>query len=84
MYWLTVGADAVGAKLKQLAAMLYKQLSGKEAKAPQQKDEHEWQQLLVQAMAEKQRALLVLDDPWVPEQVSSPRNQICAVRCTEA
>ena len=52
--------------------MLYKQLSGKEAKAPQQeKDEHEWQQLLVQAMAEKQRALLVLDDPWMPEQVRS-------------
>ena len=50
--------------------MLYKQLSGKEAKA-QEKDEHEWQQLLVQAMAEKQRALLVLDDPWMPEQVRS-------------
>ena len=71
IYWLTVGADAVGAKLRQLAAMLYKQLSGKEAKAQQEKDEHEWQQLLVQAMAEKQRALLVLDDPWMPEQVRS-------------
>ena len=29
----------------------------------------ELQQLLVGAMAEKQRSLLVLDDPWMPEQV---------------
>ena len=26
-------------------------------------------QMLVQALAEKRRALVVLDDPWVPEQV---------------
>ena len=31
--------------------------------------EHERQGLLVAAMAEKQRSLLVLDDPWMPEQV---------------
>ena len=33
------------------------------------KDENTWQQMLVQAIAEKRRALVVLDDPWMPEQV---------------
>ena len=32
-------------------------------------DEYARQQILVQAMAEKERALVVLDDPWMPEQV---------------
>ena len=30
---------------------------------------YEGQQMLVEAVAEKQRALVVLDDPWMPEQV---------------
>ena len=34
------------------------------------KDDHERQAMLVAAMAQKQsRAMLVLDDPWMPEQV---------------
>eukprot|EP00935_MAST-01C_sp_MAST-1C-sp1_P002419 g2419.t1 len=32
-------------------------------------EQQEWHQVLTQAMAEKRRALLVLDDPWMPEQV---------------
>ena len=68
IYWLTVGADAVGERIKQLAAALYKQLSGKSMKEEGQ-DEHERQAMLVAAMADKQRALVVLDDPWMPEQV---------------
>ena len=35
----------------------------------EEKDEHEWQRTLVEAMTTKQRALVVLDDPWMPEQV---------------
>ena len=58
---VTVGADAVGERIKVLQAILYKQLTGK-GKAVQDKDEHELVGMLVQAMAEKQRALLVLDD----------------------
>ena len=71
LYWLTVGADAQGDKIKQLQAMLYKQLSGKGAKSEdlRTKDEQEWLTMLVGAMAGKQRALVVLDDPWMPEQV---------------
>ena len=68
VFWLTVGADAVGERIKQLQAVMYKQLTGKGTKG-EEKDEHELQQLLVGAMAEKQRSLLVLDDPWMPEQV---------------
>ena len=68
LYWLAVGADAVGERIKHLAAMLYKQLSGKSMKEGGQ-DEHERQAMLVAAMADKQRALVVLDDPWMPEQV---------------
>ena len=67
IYWLAVGADAVGGQLKQSMAMLYKQLAGKAA--TEEKDDHELQVMLVQAMAGKRRALVVLDDPWVPEQV---------------
>ncbi len=68
IFWATVGGDAVGGQLRQLQAMLYKQLTGKVVKA-EEKDEGEWQRALVQAMSEKVCALLVLDDPWMPEQV---------------
>ena len=70
IYWLTVGADAVGEKVKQLQAVLHKQISGKGIQA-EEKDEQEWQQLLLEAMAVKARSLVVLDDPWMPEQVRS-------------
>ena len=69
IYWLTVGADAVGERILALQAMLYKQLTGKGMQDEEAKDEHERQAMLVAAMAEKQRSLLVLDDPWMPEQV---------------
>ena len=68
IYWLTVGADAVGEKVKQLQAVLHRQISGKGTQADE-KDEQEWQQLLLEAMAGKERSLVVLDDPWMPEQV---------------
>ena len=58
----------MGSQLKQLQAMLYKQLTGKMVQA-EEKQESEWQQALVAAMAEKERALVVLDDPWMPDQV---------------
>ena len=50
IYWLTVGADAVGERIKQLAAVLYKQLSGKSMKEEGQ-DEHDRQAMLVAVMA---------------------------------
>ena len=59
---------AVGEKVKQLQAVLHKQISGKGVQA-EEKDEQEWQQLLLEAMAVKARSLVVLDDPWMPEQV---------------
>ena len=68
IFWLNIGADAVGSWLRQLQAALYTQISGKGAKA-EEKDEHEWCSMLVQALAAKQRTLVVLDDPWTPEQV---------------
>jgi hypothetical protein len=71
IYWLVVGQDAtVGGKLRQLQSILYKQLTGKAVKSEevQAKDEQEWCAMLVDAMA-MQRALVVLDDPWLPEQV---------------
>ena len=43
-------------------------LTGKDLQA-KEKDLEEWLAVLVQAIAEKQRALIVLDDPWMPEQV---------------
>ncbi len=67
IFWLTVGADAVGEKIQMLAAMLYQQLTGKSLKA-EDKDEQQWHQTLVGAMSEKTRALVVLDDPWMSEQ----------------
>ena len=51
-----------------LQGALYKQLAGKSMETGE-KDEHERQGMLVAAMAGKQRALVVLDDPWMPEQV---------------
>ena len=68
IYWLTVGADAVDDELRQLQAMLFRQLSGKGTNA-EDNDKGAWQQMLVEAMAKKERALVVLDDPWMPEQV---------------
>jgi hypothetical protein len=70
MYWLTGGADAVGGQIRQLQSSLHKQLTGKSMSSAeaQQKEEHEWLGLLVGAMA-MGRALVVLDDPWLPEQV---------------
>ena len=68
IYWLVVGADAVGERIGALQAILYKQLTGKAVKGDEN-DDHERQGMLVGAMAEKRRALVVLDDPWMPEQV---------------
>jgi hypothetical protein len=70
IYWLTVGADAVGEKVRQLQSALHTQLTGKGMTSAevQQKDEQEWLGLLVEAMP-MERALVVLDDPWLPEQV---------------
>jgi hypothetical protein len=70
IYWLTVGADAVGEKIRQLQSALHTQLTGKGMRSAevQQKDEQEWQGLLVEAMP-MERSLVVLDDPWLPEQV---------------
>ena len=68
IYWMTVGADAVDERLDQLQAMLYKKLTGKSIQGDE-KDRHERQGMLVAAMADKQRTLVVLDDPWMPEQV---------------
>ena len=71
VYWVTVGADAVGDKIRMLQGQFHKQLTGKSTSREEAlaRDGQEWQQMLVTAMAEKQRALLVLDDPWMPEQV---------------
>ena len=69
VFWLTVGADAVAERISQLQQQLLKQLTGKTVKKASEKDDHERQQMLVEAMAEKQRALIVLDDPWMTEQV---------------
>jgi hypothetical protein len=71
IYWLVVGQDAtVGGKLRQLQSILYKQLTGKAVKSEevQVKDEQEWCAMLVDAMTMR-RALVVLDDPWLSEQV---------------
>ena len=69
VYWLTVGADAVGERIQHLQATLYRQIAGKPMKGDG-KDDHERQALLVTAMGKKQRpVLLVLDDPWMAEQV---------------
>ena len=71
IYWLTVGADAVGERMKELMGAFHKQLTGKNLSSEEAltKTEQDWQQMLVQAMVEKRRALVVLDDPWMPEQV---------------
>jgi hypothetical protein len=71
IYWLVVGQDAtVGGKLRQLQSILYMRLTGKTVKSEDihAKDEQEWRAMLVDAMAMR-RALVVLDDPWLPEQV---------------
>jgi hypothetical protein len=71
IYWLVVGQDATaGGKLRQLQSILYTQLTGKDIKSEEvkAKGEQEWSAMLVDAMT-MQRALVVLDDPWLPEQV---------------
>jgi hypothetical protein len=70
IYWLTVGADAVGERIRQLQSALHTQLTGKAMASAevQQKDEKEWLGMLVEAMP-MDRSLVVLDDPWLPEQV---------------
>jgi hypothetical protein len=70
IYWLTIGADAVGEKIRQLQSSLHTQLTGEGASSTdlQQKDEQEWLGMLVEAMT-IDRGLVVLDDPWLPEQV---------------
>jgi hypothetical protein len=70
IYWLTVGADAVGGRIRQLQSVLHEQLTekGMSSAEVQQKDEKEWLGMLVEAMP-TERALVVLDDPWLPEQV---------------
>ena len=60
-----VGQDAVGSQIRQMQSMLHKQLTGK---AMTEKTEQEWVGTLVEAMTMR-RALVVLDDPWLPEQV---------------
>ena len=44
IYWLTVGADAVGERIAQLQAVMYKQLTGK---GTQDEEKDELQQLLL-------------------------------------
>ena len=52
--------------MAQLQSSLFKQCTGKDLK---EDNEHARQGMLVAAMATKLRALLVLDDPWMPDQV---------------
>eukprot|EP00935_MAST-01C_sp_MAST-1C-sp1_P002181 g2181.t1 len=70
-YWVTVGADAVDERMKELMGTFLKQLTGTflSSEEASMKNEQDLQQMLVQAMVKKRRALVVLDDPWVPEQV---------------
>ena len=67
LYWLTIGADAVGERILALQSVLYKSITGKSLTS-KDKTEHEHHSLLVEAMSEKDQALMVLDDPWMPEQ----------------
>ena len=71
IYWLTVGADAVDEQLQKLQGSFHKQLTGKSTSSEEAsaKSSQDWQQMLTEALIEKQRALVVLDDPWMPEQV---------------
>ena len=71
VFWLTVGADAVDGQLRQLQGVLHKLLTGKSIKSDEAsaKSMQEMHEILAAAMAKKERALLVLDDPWMPEQV---------------
>ena len=59
----------VGEKIKDAQAMLYKQVTGGKSMKAEEMDGQEWQQMLAEALGEKLRTLLVLDDPWIPEQV---------------
>jgi hypothetical protein len=70
IYFIALGQNAVGSKIRQLQSMLYKQITGKSVQAEevQEKDERDWLDMLHDAMTMK-RALVVLDDPWLEEQV---------------
>ena len=69
--WLTVGADAVDAQLRQLQGTFHQTLTGKSMSSDEAsaKSTQEWREMLVAAIAGKQQTLVVLDDPWMPEQV---------------
>mgnify|MGYP001183338357 CR=1 FL=1 len=71
IYWQTVGADAVDARIAQLQSDLHKQLTGKATASDEimAKGNKKWHEELVEAMVGKERTLVVLDDPWMPEQV---------------
>ena len=71
IFWLTVGADAVDSRITQLQSDLHKQLTGKATASDEilAKGNNKWHEELVEAMVGKERALVVLDDPWMPEQV---------------
>ena len=66
LVWLTVGMDA---QIKQLQAELLKQITGGSGMIDDIDDEEAIMSKLEGAMTAKQRSLLVLDDPWMPEQV---------------
>ena len=70
IYWLVIGQDATGIQIRKLQSMLLKQVGGKNMKSSdvEETEEQEWLDMLVDAMTMR-RALVVLDDPWLPEQV---------------
>ena len=63
---MTVGMDA---QIRQLQAELLKQISGGSGVIDDKDDEESLVSKLEGAMADKQRSLLVLDDPWMAQQV---------------
>eukprot|EP00935_MAST-01C_sp_MAST-1C-sp1_P001245 g1245.t1 len=63
------GMGGTGKTVTAVAAVQERAIAGITMKGEGAKDDHERQGMLVGAMAEKLRALVVLDDPWVPEQV---------------
>ena len=71
VYWISVGIDAKGARIRELQARLHRRLTGKNVKRHlmADKDEEEWLGMLVEAMSKLSRALVVLDDPWDTRQV---------------
>jgi hypothetical protein len=70
IFFLALGQNAVGSKIRQLQSMLYKQMTGKSVNAEEarEKDERDFLDMLVGALTMR-RALVILDDPWLVEQV---------------